>query len=556
VVIDAKKRRPVETILTSMYSHAPEGSTPNALAVDEDEETLYVANADNNNICVVEIDDPGESEVLGFIPSGWYPSAVASSPDGGKLYVGNGKGTGSYSNVDGPHSPKAEESGKTTSVKSGQKGAVSILKVEECRTRLRDLTKQAYANCPYNDDLLATAPPTPEKSIVPREVGTGSPVKHVIYIIKENRTYDQVLGDLPQGNGDASLCLFGREITPNIHAIAEQYVLLDNLYCDAEVSVDGHMWSNAAYATDFVEKNWPASYGGKSSSPRSPAAFPPSGFLWDQCARKGLTYRTYGEFAERQSEDGIMEPILPTLGSLHGHVAPKYLSWDTRDTENAKEFLREFEEYEKHFDSSKPEERLPNFIVMALPEDHTHGTRPGENTPRACVASNDSALGMIVARLTRSRYWPEMAVFVIEDDAQDGPDHVDARRTEGLVISPYSRQGIVDSTLYTTSSMLRTMELLLGLQPMSQFDASANPMYKSLCTKANLEPYTAIEPKIDLKETNAKTAWGADASMQMNLSTYDEAPMFELNEIIWKSVKGADSEMPLPVHRFQAGSLK
>lgn len=553
VIIDTRRGRPVETLITSLYERAPEGSTPNALALDPKEETLFIANADNNNIAVADVEETGEGTVLGFIPVGWYPSALAVSADGSKLFVGNSKGVASYSNVDGPHSPKARETGKTVTTKSGQKGAVSIIDASRCRQNMLELTRQVYKNCPYRDELLVLAPEVDEKTtIVPRRVGAGSPIKHVIYIIKENRTYDQVLGDLPQGKGDPELCLFGREITPNIHNLVETYVLFDNLYCDAEVSVDGHQWSNAAYATDYTEKNWPAEYGGWSDSPRSFAIYPSSGYLWDQCAHKGLTYRTYGEFAERQSEDGIMTPIHPSLGALHGHVAPHYLSWGARDTENAREFIREFDEYEKNYDSTDPGKRLPNFIVMALPEDHTHGTQPGAHTPRACVASNDYALGMIVERVSRSRYWPQTAIFVIQDDAQDGPDHIDARRTEGLVISPYSLQGIVDSTLYTTSSMLRTIELVLGLQPMSQFDAAANPMYKALGVNPNIKPYEVIPPKIDLNETNTKTAWGAEASMQMDFSSYDRTPMFELNEIIWKSVKGADSEMPLPVHRFQA----
>jgi YVTN family beta-propeller protein len=558
VVIDTKKGRAVESIVTSLYDQAPEGSTPNSVALDpEDEETLYIANADNNNVCVVDVDEPGDSTVLGFIPAGWYPSAVAVGPEGEKLYIGNGKGVASYATPHGPHAPIQPEDGKSATVKSLQKGAIGILEIEDFRPKLRELTKQAYANCPYNDDLLASAnESTAGPSVIPSKVGAGSSIKHVIYIIKENRTYDQVLGDMPQGNGDPSLTLFGREITPNIHAITEQFVLFDSLYCDAEVSADGHQWSNAAYATDYIEKNWPASYAGRSESPRSAAGVPHSGYIWDRCAEKGLTYRTYGEFAQRQSEDGIMEPILPGLGTLNSHVAPKYFSWGVRDTENAAEFIREFDGYEKHYDSPKPEERLPNFIVMALPEDHTHGTGPDSHTPRACVASNDAALGMIVDRVSHSRYWPEIAIFAIEDDAQDGSDHLEARRTEGLLISPYVRRKTVDSTLYTTSSMLRTIELLLGLQPMSQYDAAATPMYAALSDTPDLTPYSRIEPLIDIREMNAKTSWGAKESQEMDFSIYDKAPMFELNEIIWKSIKGADSQMPLPVHRFQYASLR
>jgi len=557
VVVDTAKGRPVGSIATSLYPQAPEGSTPNALAMSPEQEILYVANADNYNVCVVDIEDRDESQVLGFIPAGWYPSALAVSNDGEKLYIGNGKGVASYATPKGPRRPNEGGGSDTETVKTLQKGAIGILKVDECRARLRELTEQAYKNCPYNDDLLAAAiPPVEGNSVVPSRVGVGSPIEHVVYIIKENRTYDQVFGDLPQGNGDPSLCLFNREVSPNHHAIAEQFVLFDNLYCDAEVSRDGHQWSNAAYATDFVEKNWPASYGGMSEYPRSGAMLPSSGYIWDQCAAKGLTYRSYGEFGARQSEDSPMQPNDGRLAALHGHVAPDYCPWKIRDTENAKEFLREFEDYENHFDDDDPEKRLPNFVVMALPEDHTHGTRPGIPTPQACVASNDYALGMIVERLTHSRYWPQLAIFVIEDDAQNGPDHVDARRTVGLAISPYIKRKTVDSTMYTTSSMLRTMELLLGLQPMSQYDAAATPMYAAFGESQDLAPYDNLEPLIDLNELNVKTSWGVKESLEMDLSTYDQAPMFALNEIIWKSVKGADSEMPLPIHRFQAVSLR
>ncbi|MFO7975121.1 MAG: bifunctional YncE family protein/alkaline phosphatase family protein [Candidatus Hydrogenedentota bacterium] len=557
VVIDTEKGRPTETIVTSLYPQAPEGSTPNALALDPNRNVLYIANADNNNVCVVSVDEPGESTVLGFLPVGWYPSSVAVSADGETLYVGNGKGVGhSSANPRGPHSPIREGDGIGTT-KSLMKGAISIIDVPKHSRALRDLTKQAYANCPYNDELLATARPETQQTVVPRHVGQRSKqIKHVIYIIKENRTYDQVLGDLPQGNGDPRLTLFGREVTPNHHALAETFVLLDNLYCDAEVSVDGHQWSNAAYATDYTEKSWPARYGGKSDSPRSVAIIPGAGYLWDQCARKNLTYRSYGEFARRVSEGGPMEPEDPRLNSLHGHIAPKYLNWGARDYENAAEFIREFDEYEKNYGNPDPEKRLPNYIVMGLPEDHTKGTRPGEPTPRAAVASNDYGLGMIVDRVSHSKYWPEVAIFVIEDDAQDGPDHVDARRTIGFVISPYVRRGTVDSTFYTTCSLLRTMELILGLQPMSQYDAAANAMFACFTDKPDLTPYDHIEPKIDIHELNTKTAWGAEESRKMDFSDYDRTPMFPLNEIVWKSVKGPDSEMPVPVHRFNLASIQ
>ncbi len=556
VVIDTAERRAVQRIMTAMYPKAPEGSTPNALALDADEETLFVANADNNNICVVEMEEPGESTVLGYLPVGWYPSAVCFADKGDLLYVGNAKGETSSSNIRGPRSPLPGGKEGTGTTKSLMKGTISIINIEKELKRLPKLTKQAYKNSPYNDDLLNEArPPKSGPSVVPSKVGAGSPIKHVIYIIKENRTYDQVLGDMPQGNGDPRICIFGRDITPNHHAIAEQFVLLDNLYCDAEVSQDGHQWSNAAYATDWTEKNWPADYAGKITSPRSAAVLPGAGYIWDMCAKKGLTYRSYGEFARRQSQT---EPAMPSQGisGLEGHVAPLYMSWGARDTDNAKEFIREFDEYEKNFDSTDPEKRLPNFIVMSLPEDHTHGTTAGIPSPRACVASNDFALGMILERISNSRYWPELALFVIEDDAQDGPDHVDAHRTVGLVASPYCKRGAVDSTFYTTSSFLRTMELLLGMPPMSQFDAAANPMYASFADKPDPTPYTKTAASAFIDELNIATAWGAKESEEMDFSDYDRTPMFALNEIVWKSVKGADSEMPIPISRFHAASVK
>jgi len=553
-IIDTKQARATGSIVTSMFERAPEGSTPNALALDAEEETLFVANADNNNVCVVNIEEEGEYNVLGFIPAGWYPSALALSPDGAELYIGNGKGSaGGVETSHGPHSPKGKNAeGTIDTTKTTMRGSVSIIKLEENRTRLRELTQQAFANSPYTDELLAQAKASPAPSVVPRQVGAGSAIKHVLYIIKENRTYDQVFGDLPQGNGDPALCLFGRDITPNQHKIAEEFVLLDNLYCDAEVSRDGHSWSNAAYATDFVEKLWPMNYAGLGDAPYTAAAEPASGYLWDLCKRKGLSYRSYGEYARRASDGSGMKARHP---GLIDQVAQGYLGWDARDPENAAAFAKEMDEFDANFDSADKAKRLPNFMVMCLPEDHTSGTRPGRPTPKAAVASNDYALGLIVERLSHSPYWKETAIFVIEDDSQDGPDHVDARRTIGFVISPYVKRKTIDSTFYTTSSMLRTIELLLGLPPMSQFDAAATPMYAALGDAPDLTPYTHVEPTYDLAEVNTKTAWGAEASELMDWTEYDRTPMFALNEIIWKSVKGADSEMPLPRHRFAPESL-
>ncbi len=548
-VIDTRERRVVERISTTLYPQSPEGSTPDALEIDPLRKLLYVANADNNSLAVVRIADPKHSEVLGFVPTGWYPSALALA--GPYLYIGNSKGDAGHSDVRGPGSPLASRWEGDESVKTLQKGSVELLPLANLPAKIPVYTRQVMGNTPYNDSLLTQARASNSPSIIPRMVGAGSPIQHIIYIIKENRTYDQVFGDLPKGNGDPRLTIFGRQVTPNQHALAEQFVILDNLYCDGEVSIDGHSWSNSAYATDFNERRWPPQYGGFSQVVDSPANIPSGGRLWDLARRKGLTYRSYGEYAARASDGTSMEAAFGA-DALWGHVAKDYRGSTARDTENMKVFLREFDEYEKNFDSPDAEKRLPNYIVMSLPENHTHGTQPGSYTPVAMVASNDQAVGMLVERVTHSKYWPAAAIFIIEDDAQDGPDHVDARRTTGLAISPYVKRGIVDSTLYSTSSMLRTMELLLGLPPMSQYDAAAMPMYASFGTEPDLTPYNLLPAQVDLAARNTEKSVGARLSRRMDFSDLDRAPMHALNEILWKSVKGADSPMPAPVHRFRA----
>jgi YVTN family beta-propeller protein len=551
VVVDTKTRTAIERISTTLHPHAPEGSTPNALALDRANGLLYIANADNNDIAVVHVEGRGKHEVLGFLPSGWYPSALALLPRQQKLYIGNSKGAGSYSDIHGPESPLPPGPEGNGSIKSLQRGSVEIVNVANLPAEIKPLTKKVMENTPYNDTQLAQAKDPTSPTVIPSTVGAGSPIKHILYIIKENRTYDQVFGDMPRGNGDARLAIFGRKVTPNQHALADQYVLLDNLYCDGEVSEDGHSWSNAAYATDANEKQWPITYGGMSKSDRNYAYQPSAGNIWDVAKRKGLTYRSYGEYATRVS-DGTPFEASPNAPGLAGHVAPNYKRFGARDTENAAEFIREFDQYEKNYDSKDPEKRLPNFMVMALSENHTNGTRPGSYTPVAMVASNDLAVGQIVERISHSKYWPETAIFIIEDDAQDGPDHVDAHRTAGLVISPFVRREKVDSTMYTTSSMLRTMELLLGLPPMSQYDAAAAPMYPVFGAGPDLTPFNHVNAEVDLNVKNTARAWGAKASKKMDFDDVDRNPPFLLNEIIWRSVKGADSPMPLPVHSYQS----
>ena len=312
---------------------------------------------------------------------------------------------------------------------------------------------------------------------IPAKVGDPSPIRYVVYIVKENRTYDQVFGDIKQGNGDAHLCLFPEAITPNHHALVREFVLLDNFYVDSEVSADGHEWSMGAYATDFVERIWPLGYRGDRRVPYpsegalDEAARPSGGYIWDKAAAKGVSYRSYGEFVANGKTPS--DPATTTVKNLPGHFDPMFRSFDMDypDAKRTDRFLQELAEFERAGE-------MPRLVILRLPNDHTSGTTPGKWTVTACVGDNDLALGRLVEGLTKSRFWPRMAIFVVEDDAQNGSDHVDAHRTVALAISPYIKRHSVDSTLYSTSSMLRTMELILGLEPMSQFDAAARPMYR------------------------------------------------------------------------------
>ncbi len=549
-VIDTKTLEVVERLSTTLTPFAPEGSTPDAIEIDNKRKLLYVANADNNSIAVIRIAARGHSAVIGFIPTGWYPSALALAEDNNTLFIGNGKGEEGHPDLKGVGSPLASKWYGDETVKTLQKSSIEVLPVANLKQQLPKWTHEVIENTPYNDSLLSEARSSKAPTILPREVGVETPIKHVIYIIKENRTFDQEFGDIKGANGDSRLTIFGEQVTPNQHALARQYTILDNLYCDGEVSVDGHSWSNSAYATDFNEKYWPPTYAGRSDAVPSRAYIPSAGHIWDLAARKGLTYRSYGEYAARASTGTTMDAAPGAVG-LVGHVAANYLGSRQRDTENVAVFLKEFKEYERNYDSPDPKQRFPNFVVMSMPEDHTRGTAPGAFTPQAMVANNDYAIGQLVDAVSHSRYWPSTAIFIIEDDGQDGPDHVDARRTVGLVLSPYVKRGIVDSTLYSTSSMVRSIELLLGLPPMSQYDAAAMPMYASFGTDAQATPFDVIQPKIDVNAKNKKGDYGSEESKKMDFTDIDRAPMHALNEIIWKSVKGADSPMPPPVHRFR-----
>jgi YVTN family beta-propeller protein len=546
-VVDLASRKAVERIGVALSPQAPPGSTPNALALSKDGGTLLVANADNNTVAVVDVTRPGESRFLGFIPTGWYPTGVAFDLSGQNLLVLSGKGLAAAANPRGP-TPVAP-SADAQYIGGLLNGALSVVPVPDAKT-LAGMTSRVFAISAYNYRRRLEPPGRPAGSPVPDRVGDPSPIKHVFYVIRENRTYDQVLGDLPKGNGDPNLTLFGEDVTPNAHAIASEFVLFDNFYVDAEVSNDGHAYSTAAYATDAVEKLWPTLYGQRGGIYLSEGgheirnhygnlAAPADGYLWDFANRAGVSVRSYGEFASWERKGG---EVTPTVPGLKGKVHPTYPPYDLSipDNDRVDVWLEEFRRFEK-------EGGLPRLNIIRLGNDHTSGTSPGTPTPRAMVAENDVALGRLVETISKSRFWPESAILVLEDDAQNGPDHVDAHRSVLLVASAWSKRAVVDSTLYTTSGVLRTIELILGLPPMSQYDAAASPLFGAFASKPDPTPYAVRPARVNIRETNREDAPGAEASLRMNLVEADLAPERELNEILWKSVRGADSVMPPPI---------
>lgn len=541
-VINTNTNKVIETIATTLYATQLTGSTTNGLALSANGKTLYIANADNNCLAVFDISRPGNSLSQGFIPVGWYPTNVKTL--GSKILVSNGKGNTSMANPKGPQPiAKVDDSGYQMGSTANSrlqyiaglfKGSLSFIptpKVEQ----LKEYTKQVYANTPFTDKKTIMADGE-EGNPVPRKLGETSPIKHVFYIIKENRTYDQVLSDIPKGNGDSSLCLFGRSVTPNQHAFAEDFVLLDNFYVDAEVSADGHNWSMAAYATDVVEKTWPTSYGSRGGTTNyeggRPVTYPKGGFIWDYCQRAGVSYRSYGEFGDFAKAN---------IKSLQGHMCPASPGFDM----DIKDQVR-VDAWQHDFDSLLAVDQVPQFNTLRISNDHTSGQKKGKISPLAAVADNDLAVGRVLEHLSHSKIWKESVVFILEDDAQNGPDHVDAHRSPAFLIGPYVKRNAVIHTMYSTSGFLRTMELILGLPPMSQYDAAAAPLFECFTNKPDFTPYVLKHPLIDLDTRNVAVNESSKRSEQFNFAKEDAAPDLDLNEVIWKSVKGEHSVMPAP----------
>jgi YVTN family beta-propeller protein len=538
------RRRPPEVareiISTSLYPQSPEGSTPCAVVVSPDGKTLFVANADQNSVMVVDISGAlmedaakhGESISLvnGFIPVGWYPSALAVSPDNNFLLVGNGKGLASRPSWP-PQSKSATRGYKGIGFEASGRifqGSISFISRPD-NVEMAAYTAQVRRNSNYRPEQFRQSS-MPNESVIPSRVGEPCPIKYVLYIIKENRTYDQVYGDMtdaqgrPLGNGKPELAIYGQKVTPNQHALAREYVLFDNLFSNSEVSVDGHSWCDAAIATDFTQRSWIHSYSRHGIlSGNQEMERPANGYLWDLCQRNGVSFKTYGEGSRR----------VPSVNRGRWPAG--------RDTVRVQSWIADLHQAEQTG-------TLPRFTIMSLGENHTQGTRPGAPTPEACVGNNDLALGQLVEAASHSRFWNEMAIFVIEDDTQNGPDHVDAHRTAGLVISPYCKRHFVDSTLYTTASLVRTMELILGMPPLTQFDAGATPMFNAFQKSATTVQFATLPAQVDLNAHNTTKSPYAMESSRMNFSDWDLAPEDELNRILWYAAR-PNEPYPTPIHR-------
>jgi YVTN family beta-propeller protein len=570
-VIDTATYRVVETIAVRPNAGLPFGSATNALCVSPDGARLFVAAGTNNAVAVVRLSraasgaaaGPETSAVEGWIPTGWYPGGVALDAAGATLFVANTKGIGSLASPNRHNSHQHE-------------GSVTIIPVPDAEQLSRD-TVQTAANNRLNLALAGLEAPRPGVAPVamPERHGEPSLLQHVIYIIRENRTYDQILGDMPQGDGDASLVMFGREVTPNAHALAEQFTLLDNFNCSGVLSADGHQWTDEAYVTTYLERMFGGFFRSYPFEGDDALAYAPSGFLWDNVLAHHKTFRDYGEMVQAHVspktaghradfrhiyDDFVANPRLDNytvratsqIKALRDNLCETTIGFpgSVPDVYRAGEFIRELKQFEAT-------DNLPNLCILLLPCDHTAGTTPGMPTPRAAVADNDLALGRIVEAVSHSRFWPRTAIFVTEDDPQAGLDHVDGHRTVGFAISPYTPRGAVDRHCYTQIGMVKSIEMILGLPPMNQLDLAAEPMRACFAGPLDTRPYTCQPNRIPLDELNpqihalsgAARKW-ALASLQQDFDDVDEADDDTLNHILWFACKG---DVPYPSDPHPAG---
>jgi YVTN family beta-propeller protein len=559
-VIDTRARRVVGE-LGDTPPGATEGSTPNALALSDDGRSLYVAEADNNAVAVFALGDASagragagspRDSLIGRVPVGWYPTALAM--DGGTLFVANGKGRGTRANPDGP-TPTHPRTPTSRSYTLGQlEGSLMPLDARSMRDAMPSLTERVTRANGW--DRV-------------RERGAGyPPIEHIVYVIKENRTYDQLLGDLPQADGDSSLVFFPRAVSPNHHALAERFGIFDRFFVNAEVSPDGHNWSTAAYATDYLEKTVPSEYSSRGRTydyegtnrgfaaanvPEDDVAQPASGYLWDAVTRAGLSFRNYGEFVVRADSPADGPPDETSTGTsarpgryvgtkpaLRTTTSARYPGFDlnVRDARRADVWLEDFAR-------DVAAGTMPSLEIVRLPSDHTAGLRAGSPTPTAYVADNDLALGRIVEAVSRSPYWRSTAFFVVEDDAQNGPDHVDSHRSVLLVVSPYAVGGTLHRWVNTTD-VVATMLEILHAPSLSQFDRHGRPLREIWASAPDLRPYAHLTPAADSLAVNPRATRGARESARLDLSAEDRADEARFNRVLWRALKGS---RPYPMDR-------
>lgn len=571
-VIETSTGRIVETIWAKPKPSELVGATPNALAFAPDGRTLYVANGTQNAIGVIAFNPRARSKLVGLFPVGWFPAAIVFDAPRGQLCVANLKGISPT-----PKRPPSESYAAGVEGYNSHQyhGSVSLVPLPAAAD-LPGLSQTVWNNLrqpQVEASQLPSRPGQPARA-VPERIGEPSHIKHVVYVIKENRTYDQVLGDVPRGNGDPKLCIFGEKVTPNQHRLASDFVLLDNTYCAGILSADGHQWSTSAFATDYMEKlfaGFPRSYPDVMGRDSADAlAYSPAGFIWDRVLARGLSLRNYGEFMGHQvrwrdgGKKGVpdflscyqawqgkgsevvfqCEPLIP---SLRSHSSTDYVGWclAVPDQYRVDVILRDLRQFEQ-------EGRFPALTIVCLPNDHTSGTKAHCPTPAAMVADNDLAFGRLVEGLSHSRFWKEMAIVAIEDDPQNGWDHVSGYRTTAYVISPYARRRAVVSAQYNTVCLLRTIEQILGLPPMNQFDAAAPPMRDCFTETADFASYNCLPNTIPLDEMNPAPQAIVDpqqradavASANMNFEQVDRAPEDSLNRILWRAMRGSESPYP------------
>ncbi|MGC9942739.1 MAG: bifunctional YncE family protein/alkaline phosphatase family protein [Verrucomicrobiota bacterium] len=565
-VIDTRTDSLVETICARQNPGDLFGAQPDALVFDNSGKKIYVCNGTQNAVAVFQF-KPGESELLGLVPVGWFPGAIVFDSRRQTIDVANLKSI----------SPgrEAAKKGHGPGFNTHQYyGSLSLVPLPT-KAELKQFTQTALANLRY--PLLAQAKLRPRNDEiakpVPERVGEPGVFQHVIYIIKENRSYDQVLGDLPQGNGDPDLCIFGQRVTPNQHKFCNDFVLLDNTYCSGILSADGHQWTDSGLATEYVERSfagWPRSYpAGGEADGRDALAYSPEGFIWTDAAAHGKSVADFGEFtADHHYWQGSHQPETNWLDSYHDFISganaidyscepdieglrpfivTNYLGFDldVPDIFRASRFIQDLKQYEAA-------DTFPNLVIVWLPDDHTSGTRFRSPTPEAQVADNDLAFGQIVDAVSHSKFWTNTCIFAIEDDPQDGWDHLSAYRTTAYVISPYTKRHQVVSTQYNHTSLLRTIELILGLPPMNQMDATATPMFDCFNSTPDYTAYDAVTNTVPLDEMNplpkkirdAQLRKDALVSAKLPLDKEDQCPEDLFNHILWRSVKG--SQIPYP----------